>query len=216
MEVVETEMNHYPRDLEAVAGRKRLGKGLIIVAIKPVPVSEAENPSITIRTRFNIDQLIRHIHQLDIMYRPFYSEQRIDLYSLNNVSVLPNNKAYSVKSVLHMEAEEGDDPDDITKVFKIEGNLFDYETPFSDIDGFYNGGELPGMVQVKSMTYFQDQKWYDELVDGKLKEETLTHKAKVEDHGEMQLPRNYRADNIGHTQDNQKEHHQPAMLEDLR
>nr|GEV73006.1 hypothetical protein [Tanacetum cinerariifolium] len=28
-----------------------------------------------------------------------------------------------------MEAEEGDDLDDIAKVFKIKGNLFDYETP---------------------------------------------------------------------------------------
>ncbi|GJV50428.1 hypothetical protein Tco_1440640 [Tanacetum coccineum] len=154
-----------------------------------------------------------------------------------------------------MEADEGDDPDDITEIFKIEGNLFDYETPLckafndfnyllkidtdlftfdiqgiktyegyelnnnmtgdleepwsdngvpyqlcdhicepyrfkngkskwptcsSDIDGFCNGGELPGMVRVGCMTYFQDHKWYDELVDGKLKVETLMHKAKVE------------------------------------
>ncbi|GKD73515.1 hypothetical protein Tco_1331797, partial [Tanacetum coccineum] len=28
-----------------------------------------------------------------------------------------------------IEAEEDDDPDDITNIFKIEGNLFDYETP---------------------------------------------------------------------------------------
>ncbi|GKD45115.1 hypothetical protein Tco_1269760 [Tanacetum coccineum] len=44
-----------------------------------------------------------------------------------------------------------------------------------DIDGFCNGRELAGMVQVESMTYFQDHKWYDELADGKLKEETLIH-----------------------------------------
>ncbi|GJZ87998.1 hypothetical protein Tco_0659780, partial [Tanacetum coccineum] len=44
-------------------------------------------------------QLIRRIHQLDTTYRPFYSEQRIDLCSLNNVSILPNNTAYSVKSI---------------------------------------------------------------------------------------------------------------------
>ncbi|GKD11977.1 hypothetical protein Tco_1196384 [Tanacetum coccineum] len=47
------------------------------------------------------------------------------------------------------------------------------------IDGFSNGGKLPGMVRVRSMTYFQNHKWYDELVDGKLKEETLALKAKV-------------------------------------
>ncbi|GJU59174.1 hypothetical protein Tco_1236940, partial [Tanacetum coccineum] len=154
------------------------------------------------------------------------------------------------------ETEEDDDPDNITYIFKIEGNLFDYETPLckafndfnyllkidmdlftfdiqgigtyeeyelnnpvtrdleepwsdngvphqlcdhicesyhfsnginkwptcsSDIDGFCNGEELPRMVRVGSMTYFQDHKWYDELADGRLKEETLMHKAKVEE-----------------------------------
>ncbi|GJW32604.1 hypothetical protein Tco_0052636 [Tanacetum coccineum] len=28
-----------------------------------------------------------------------------------------------------MEAEESDDPNDIAEIFKIKGNLFDYETP---------------------------------------------------------------------------------------
>ncbi|GKB65440.1 hypothetical protein Tco_0921626 [Tanacetum coccineum] len=40
--------------------------------------------------------------------------------------------------------------------------------------------ELPGMVQVGSMTYFQDHRWYDELADGKLKDKTLALKAKIE------------------------------------
>ncbi|GKE72092.1 hypothetical protein Tco_1534133, partial [Tanacetum coccineum] len=128
-----------------------------------------------------------------------------------------------------IEAEEDDDPDNITDIFKIKGNLFDFETllckafndfnyllkidkdlftfdiqrirtyeeyelinpvtrdleepwsdngvpyqlcdhicePYhfkngitkwatysSDIDGFCNGGKLPGMVRVGSMTYF--------------------------------------------------------------
>ncbi|GKE39146.1 hypothetical protein Tco_1462551, partial [Tanacetum coccineum] len=48
-----------------------------------------------------------------------------------------------------------------------------------DIDGFCNGGELPEMVRVGSMTYFQDHRWYDELADGKLKDETLALKAKI-------------------------------------
>ncbi|GJR97345.1 hypothetical protein Tco_0269519 [Tanacetum coccineum] len=43
----------------------------------------------------------------------------------------------------------------------------------SDIEGFCNGGELTGMVQVRCMTYFQDHKWYDELTDEMLKEEAL-------------------------------------------
>nr|GEY91219.1 hypothetical protein [Tanacetum cinerariifolium] len=102
-----------------------------------------------------------------------------------------------------MEAEEDDNPDDINDIFKIEGNLFNYEIPLCkafndfnyllkidkdlftfniqgirtyeeyelnnlvtwnleepclDIDGFCNDGELPRMVRVGSMTYFQDHK----------------------------------------------------------
>ncbi|GKA36488.1 hypothetical protein Tco_0722979 [Tanacetum coccineum] len=54
-----------------------------------------------------------------------------------------------------------------------------WPTCTSDIDRFCNGGELPGMVRVESITYFQNHKWYDELADGKLKEETLALKAKI-------------------------------------
>ncbi|GKD88436.1 hypothetical protein Tco_1363943 [Tanacetum coccineum] len=70
------------------------------------------------------------------------------------------------------EIEEDDNPnetDNVSEIFKIEGNLFDFETPL----------ELPGMVRVGSMTYFQDHRWYDELADGKLKDETLALKAKI-------------------------------------
>ncbi|GJT22739.1 hypothetical protein Tco_0892676 [Tanacetum coccineum] len=106
------------------------------------------------------------------------------------------------------EIEEDDNPnkmDNVLDIFKIEGNLFDFETPLyeafyefnyllridtngetkwptctSDIDGLCNGGELLGMVRVGNITYFQDHTWYDELVDGKLKDETLELKAKIE------------------------------------
>ncbi|GKC99281.1 hypothetical protein Tco_1169556 [Tanacetum coccineum] len=125
-----------------------------------------------------------------------------------------------------MEADEDEDPNDVADIFKIESNLFDFETPLckafnefnyllkidtnlftfdikkaktyeqydlnnnktedldepcSDIDGFYNGGELPGMVRVGRMTYFQDHKWYDKLTDGKVMEEDLMHKAKFKE-----------------------------------
>ncbi|GJU25068.1 hypothetical protein Tco_1163689 [Tanacetum coccineum] len=45
------------------------------------------------------DHLIRRIHQLDTTYQTFYPEQRIEFYSLNDVSVLPNNTTYSVNSI---------------------------------------------------------------------------------------------------------------------
>ncbi|GKB10940.1 hypothetical protein Tco_0844863 [Tanacetum coccineum] len=119
------------------------------------------------------------------------------------------------------ETEEDDNPneaDNVLEIFKIDQNLFDFETPLSkgteepwsenrvpyqlcdhicepyrfkngetkwptctsDIDGFCNGGELPEMVRVGSITYFQDHRWYDELADGKLKDETLALKDKIE------------------------------------
>ncbi|GJR64056.1 hypothetical protein Tco_0010121 [Tanacetum coccineum] len=80
-----------------------------------------------------------------------------------------------------IEAEEDDDPNDITDIFKIEGNLFDYETPFCKAFKDFNYLLKINTDLVGSMTYFQDHKWYDELADGKLKEETLMHKAKVEE-----------------------------------
>nr|GEU96102.1 hypothetical protein [Tanacetum cinerariifolium] len=51
----------------------------------------------------------------------------------------------------------------------------------ADIDRFCNGGELHGMVRVGCMTYFQYHKWHDELANGKLKDETLIHKAKFKE-----------------------------------
>nr|GEX48097.1 putative reverse transcriptase domain-containing protein [Tanacetum cinerariifolium] len=51
-------------------------------------------------------RLIRRIHQLDTTYQPFFPEQRIDLYSLNNVSVLLNNTAYSVKSIWRTDIQQ--------------------------------------------------------------------------------------------------------------
>ncbi|GJU16061.1 hypothetical protein Tco_1144027 [Tanacetum coccineum] len=104
-----------------------------------------------------------------------------------------------------MEADESDDPDDITEIFKIEGNLFDYETPLckafndfnyllkidTDLFTFYIQGirtyEEYELNNTMTRDFKEpwldngDHKWYDELADGKLKEETLMHKAKVEE-----------------------------------
>ncbi|GKD32627.1 hypothetical protein Tco_1248136 [Tanacetum coccineum] len=124
------------------------------------------------------------------------------------------------------DVEEEEDPNktnNAPKIFTIEGNLFDFETPLCktfnefncfmkiDIDLFTydiqdlkpydeyeqelnndeakatdepwleKGGTIPTiMVGVRSMTYFQDHIWYDELADGKLKDETLALKGKIE------------------------------------
>ncbi|GJS16576.1 hypothetical protein Tco_0411048 [Tanacetum coccineum] len=72
-------------------------------------------------------------------------------------------------------------PYQLCEPYRFKNRVTKWPTCSSNIDGFCNGGELPGMVRVGSMTYFQDHKWYDELDDERLKEETLMHKAKVEE-----------------------------------
>ncbi|GKE25210.1 hypothetical protein Tco_1436722 [Tanacetum coccineum] len=78
--------------------------------------------------------------------------------------------------------------DHICEPYHFKNGMTNRPTCSSDIDGFYNGGELPGMVRVGCMTYFQDHKCYDELTDGKTREEALTYKAKIEESWGMQLP----------------------------
>nr|GEV64032.1 putative ribonuclease H-like domain-containing protein [Tanacetum cinerariifolium] len=76
--------------------------------------------------------------------------------------------------------------DHIREPYRFKNGVTKWPTCSSDIDGFCNDGELTGMVRVGSMTYFQDHKWYDKLADGRLKEETLMHKVKVEESWGMQ------------------------------
>ncbi|GJS67228.1 hypothetical protein Tco_0681792 [Tanacetum coccineum] len=101
--------------------------------------------------------------------------------------------------------------------YELNNNMTrDLKEPCADINGLCNGGELPGMVRVRCMTYFQDHKWYDELADGVLKEEALIYKARFEESWEDATPRvmkfcawNYGENNVGDTQDSQehkKEH----------
>ncbi|GKE94575.1 hypothetical protein Tco_1579430 [Tanacetum coccineum] len=70
--------------------------------------------------------------------------------------------------------------DHICEPYRFKNGGTKWPTCTSDIDGFCNGREMPGMVRVGSMTYFQDHMWYDELANGKLKDETLALKAKIE------------------------------------
>ncbi|GJR77428.1 hypothetical protein Tco_0089793 [Tanacetum coccineum] len=120
--------------------------------------------------------------------------------------------------------------DNVLKIFKhIDDDLFSFRfslngkakwpTCTSDIDGFCNGGELPGMVRVRTMTYFQDHSWYDELADWQTKRRTLRIEGFKTDriHGEKLnflgikgnnphldtnriIGRNYEASNVGGTQ----------------
>ncbi|GKB53355.1 hypothetical protein Tco_0904108 [Tanacetum coccineum] len=109
-----------------------------------------------------------------------------------------------------MESDEDDDPDDIAEIFKIEDNLFDFKTPLCkefnefnyhlkidtdlftfDIQGIKTNeeyelnnnmtGDLEEPWSDNDVPYQLFHKWYDELTDGKLKEEALMHKARFEE-----------------------------------
>nr|GEU78546.1 hypothetical protein [Tanacetum cinerariifolium] len=67
--------------------------------------------------------------------------------------------------------------DNIFEPLHFKNRKTKWPTFNSNEDRFCNGGELPGMVQVGYMTYFQDYEWYDELTDSSLKEEALKQKA---------------------------------------
>ncbi|GJX30179.1 uncharacterized mitochondrial protein-like protein, partial [Tanacetum coccineum] len=149
-------------------------------------------------------------------------------YELNNNMTGDLEEPWSDNRVLYQLC------DHICEPYRFKNGKSKWPTCSSDINGFCNGGELPRMVRVGCMTYFQDHKWYDELVDGKLKVEALMHKAKVKGSWEDTTPRvmklcvwlktsfenfheldhdvlvkqeecwNYGADNAGNTQDNQE------------
>ncbi|GJZ65880.1 hypothetical protein Tco_0622576 [Tanacetum coccineum] len=70
--------------------------------------------------------------------------------------------------------------DHICEPYRFKDGITKWPTCSSDTEGFCNRGELPGMVRVGRMTYFQDHEWYDNLTDGCLKQETLMYKAQIE------------------------------------
>ncbi|GKE81751.1 hypothetical protein Tco_1551751 [Tanacetum coccineum] len=67
--------------------------------------------------------------------------------------------------------------DHICESFHFKDGKTKWPTCNWNDEGFCNRGELPGMIRVGYMTYFQDYEWYDNLIDGKLKEEALKQKA---------------------------------------
>ncbi|GJS47620.1 hypothetical protein Tco_0597741 [Tanacetum coccineum] len=68
--------------------------------------------------------------------------------------------------------------DHICEPYRFKNGKTKWPTCTSDIDGFCNYGELSGMVQIGSMTYFQDHRWYNQLADGKLKDEDMALRLK--------------------------------------
>ncbi|GJU04175.1 hypothetical protein Tco_1114513 [Tanacetum coccineum] len=94
--------------------------------------------------------------------------------------------------------EESDDEDEIAEVFRIDTNIFDYETPlcsaFNEFnyllkvdpdlltkdDRYCNGGNLPGTYIIRNQLHYQDYEWYEAMKDSELKDEALRKKAIME------------------------------------
>ncbi|GJU31178.1 hypothetical protein Tco_1174767 [Tanacetum coccineum] len=95
----------------------------------------------------------------------------------------------------------GDDKDEIAEVFRIDTNIFDYETPLcsafnefnyllkvdpdlltKDIIGFktYEDYKDVPWVDEKPWTNTRDYEWYEAMKDSKLKDEALRNKAIIE------------------------------------
>ncbi|GJS85686.1 hypothetical protein Tco_0752227 [Tanacetum coccineum] len=79
-----------------------------------------------------------------------------------------------------LEETDHDDEQEIGEIFRIETNLFDYETPLWKEDEYCNGGNLPGAYIAGNTLCYQDLEWYDALKDSELKEEALRNKAIME------------------------------------
>ncbi|GJZ01930.1 hypothetical protein Tco_0519891 [Tanacetum coccineum] len=101
------------------------------------------------------------------------------------------------------------DKEETTKNFKIEIDVFDYETPLclafnefnyllkvdSDLltkdimewltcswreDGYFNEGNFPGAYHIGNSLHYQDLEWYEALEDSELKDKALRNKAIME------------------------------------
>nr|GFA09614.1 SGNH hydrolase-type esterase domain-containing protein [Tanacetum cinerariifolium] len=114
----------------------------------------------------------------------FYNHKTMDRYTKNALWIYrTRDRRMEQKNTWVLEElwfKNGIPIDDIHRIcepFHFKNGEAKWPTCNSNDEGFCNKGELPGMVQVGYMTYFQDYEWYDDLVDGKSKKEALKQKA---------------------------------------
>ncbi|GJR43338.1 hypothetical protein Tco_1311441 [Tanacetum coccineum] len=86
----------------------------------------------------------------------------------------------SNKEVSDLNDENNHEEHEIAEIFRIETNLFDFETPTWKDDRYCNGRNFPGAYRVGNTLCYQDLEWYEALMDGKLKDEALKNKAIME------------------------------------
>nr|GEU33205.1 hypothetical protein [Tanacetum cinerariifolium] len=92
-----------------------------------------------------------------------------------------------------MEADEDEDPDDIVEIFKIKGNLFDFETPLCKVFNEFNY-----LLKIDTCLFTFDIQGIKTYEKYELNNNMT---------GDCEEPWNYGANNTINTQDNMKEHH---------
>ncbi|GKE18285.1 hypothetical protein Tco_1425862, partial [Tanacetum coccineum] len=73
--------------------------------------------------------------------------------------------------------EPNDDIFHDCKPFQFKSRHVEWPTCNSSEEGYCNRENLPGMIRVGNMTYFQNYEWYEGLEDCDLKDEALKEKA---------------------------------------
>ncbi|GKE60427.1 hypothetical protein Tco_1510794 [Tanacetum coccineum] len=63
--------------------------------------------------------------------------------------------------------------DEVVEVFRIDTNIFDFETPIWKEDGYCNRGNFPGAYHIGNSLHYQDLEWYEALEDSELKNKAL-------------------------------------------
>ncbi|GJS59663.1 hypothetical protein Tco_1531859 [Tanacetum coccineum] len=94
-----------------------------------------------------------------------------DYWKLGSDEIEPTND-----ETFNLEETDHDDEQEIIEIFRIETNLFDYETPLclewptcGWRNGYCNRGNLPGAYIIGNSLHYQDYEWYEALEDGELK-----------------------------------------------
>ncbi|GKC19725.1 hypothetical protein Tco_1021875 [Tanacetum coccineum] len=133
-----------------------------------------------------------HLLQIDIDvltedlpgFKTYDNYENTWYYEWNNEVSWVNEKPWLENGVWK---EPTDDICDECKPFGFKSRHVEWPTCNWREDGYCNGGDLPGIIRVGNMVYFQDYEWYEGLEDGSLKEEALKKKLYWKDHGDMRI-----------------------------
>ncbi|GJY45762.1 hypothetical protein Tco_0434825, partial [Tanacetum coccineum] len=174
-----TETQHAEVTMVTADATKSLASDLAEEQGNQPSTAEAEKLVISQRYEVNVIDEFNYLLKIDpdlftydIQWIKTYDEYE---HELNNEKTQGLDEQWSNNEVSYQLG------DHICETYRFKNGITKWPTCSSDTDGYCSGGELPGMVRVSRMTYFQDHKWYDKMIDGGLKQETLKYKAQIEE-----------------------------------